>query len=278
MDIVHSPACLSFERPDHPDSPQRVRLAAEHLKSLGYTFVEPRMCSEEDLLRVHSKEHVQRIRDGVFFEVGTPGYKDIYDHARLAAGGAILAAERGGFSLMRPPGHHAGRNFHGGFSYFNNIAIAVARLGLKTLIIDIDGHHGNGTQDIFNHDPGVEYLSLHTVGFPGTGMTSGANYANSPFVGQVGDQVYLGHLEALLASAPQAELVAVSAGFDAFVGDPLASLGLSRDCFNTIGLMIQGLGLPTFSVLEGGYVPEELGPNIHAFLQGLAGVRVRLEA
>lgn len=278
MDIVHAPACLSFERPDNPDSPGRIRLAAEYLHSLGYTFVEPQMCSEEDLLRVHSEYHVQRIRDGAFFEVGTPGYKDIYDYARLAAGGAIMASERCGFSLMRPPGHHAGRNFHGGFSYFNNIAVAVARMGRKTLIVDFDGHHGNGTQDIFVHDPNVQYLSLHTTGFPGTGLTSGSNYANSPFFGQVGDRVYLSNMEALLAGAGEADMVAVSAGFDAFIDDPLASLGLSRECFFQIGGLIRGLQLPTFCVLEGGYVPDELGPNIHAFLQGLTGSRMKIQS
>ena len=271
MDIIHSPVCLQFERPDNPDSPLRMRLASEHLQSLGYPFFQPGPCSEKDLLRVHTAEHVQRIRDGAFFEIGTPGYKDIYAYACLAAGGAIMASERKGFSLMRPPGHHAGRNFHGGFSYFNNIAIAVARLGLQTLIIDFDAHHGNGTQDIFTNDPKVQYISLHSTGFPGTGLTSGSNYANSPFFGQVGDRIYLQNMEALLANAAAAELVAVSAGFDGYLLDPLASLGLSRECYTEIGRLIQRLDRPTFCVLEGGYAAQELGPNIHAFLQGLTG-------
>ena len=271
MQIIHSPKCLEYEFENHPESPERVRLAAEYLRQRRYTFAEAGECTEEDLLRVHTREHVDRIRWGSFFELDTPAAQYMYSYARLAVGAAIAAAESVSFSLMRPPGHHAGRDFNGGFSYFNNMAAAVAKLGRKTLIVDIDGHHGNGTQDIFFKDERVHYCSLHGTGFPGTGLTSGSGYFNNPFFGRVGDRSYLENLEALLASVPESELVAVSAGFDAFADDPVASLGLSRDCFRQIGQRIASLQRPTFCVLEGGYNAEELGPNIHSFLQGLTG-------
>lgn len=269
MDVIHSPKCLEYELQGHPESPQRIRLAADYLRRQGYTFIEPVACSEEDLLRVHTREHVDRIRRGSAFELDTPSRPEMYAFACLAVGAAITAAERQAFSLMRPPGHHAGRDFNGGFSYFNNIASAVAKLGRRTLIVDFDGHHGNGTQDIFRDDPKVHYLSLHGRGFPGTGLTSGSRYSNNALFGQVGDSVFLKSLEALLAHTPQTEQLAVSAGFDAYVDDPLASLGLSQDCYHQVGRLLAGLRLPTFCVLEGGYVPEALGPSIHSFLLGL---------
>ena len=103
----------------------------------------------------------------------------IYDYALLSAGGALLAAQKNGISLMRPPGHHAGRNGKAmgvstlGFCYFNNIAIAVRKMNEQTLILDIDGHHGNGTQEIFQGDPNVKFISLHRYPtYPGTGLRS----------------------------------------------------------------------------------------------------------
>jgi acetoin utilization deacetylase AcuC-like enzyme len=159
--IIFSEKCLEYRWPGHIEGPQRVRKAFEFLKK-KYAFVKPKPASLEDLLKVHSKEYVDLIKNaraGSYLDGDTPVPENIYEYANLSAGGAILAAREKGFSLMRPPGHHAGRNGKAlgaatlGFCYFNNIATAVKSLDLPTLILDIDGHHGNGTQEIILGDP-----------------------------------------------------------------------------------------------------------------------------
>lgn len=272
MKIIFDKRCLEFGEPGHPESPERVRRAAEYLRD-GYEFLQPEPAGEEDLLLVHTPRLVESVRDGTFFDFDCPRYPDIYDYALLAAGGAILASQASGFSLMRPPGHHVGKDFLGGFCYFNNIAIAVKRSGKRTLIVDIDGHHGNGTQDIFMGDPQVVYVSLHRSPlYPGTGLDSVRNCLNFPLPARCGDEIYLETLDRALQQVLEGftpERVAISAGFDGYERDPLASLGLSTTAYRKIGERIAKLGLPSFAVLEGGYVPEALGPNIAALIAGL---------
>lgn len=278
MKLVFSKRCLEYGDPYHPENPRRVRKAYEILKELGYEFVEPEPASEEDLLRVHSQRYVEVIRSEGFFDPDTPAYPDIYEYARLAAGGALKAAEIHGFSLMRPPGHHAGRNGLAlgaptlGFCYFNNMAVAVRKLGLPTLIVDIDGHHGNGTQEIFMGDSKVRFLSLHRGGiYPGTGWESGPNFANIP-LDEVGDEKYLRCLEKGLrkVGAEKCEVIGISAGFDSHAGD-LSSLGLTSEGFRRIGKKLAEYGKPVFGVLEGGYVGENLARDLHALIEGLEG-------
>ena len=272
MKIIFDERCLEFNEPGHPESPERVRRAVEYLRS-RYGFLQPEPAGEEDLLLVHTPRLVESVRDETFFDFDCPRYPDIYDYALLSAGGAILASETSGFSLMRPPGHHVGKDFLGGFCYFNNIAVAVKRSGKPTLIVDIDGHHGNGTEDIFMGDPQVVYLSLHRSPlYPGTGLDSVRNCLNFPLPARCGDEVYLETLNKALQQALDGftpEQVALSVGLDGYERDPLASLGLSTAAYREIGERIAELGLPIFAVLEGGYVAEALGPNIAALIQGL---------
>ncbi|MCK4313362.1 histone deacetylase, partial [Candidatus Bathyarchaeota archaeon] len=129
MKIVFSKKCLEYGS-GHIEGPERVRRAYEVLKEKNYDFLVPEPASEEDILRVHDADYVQRFKDGFVEDADTPAYEGIYEYARLSAGGAILAAEVNGFSLMRPPGHHAGRRGKAlgvgtkGFCYLNNVAIA----------------------------------------------------------------------------------------------------------------------------------------------------------
>ena len=280
MKVVFSHRCLEYYEPGHPESPIRVRAAYQFLKERGYEFVEPTPASEADLLKVHTKEYVERIKSGRFWDPDTPAYENIYEYARLSAGGAILAARIGGFSLMRPPGHHAGRSGLAlgapslGFCYFNNIAIAIRSLDRGALIVDIDGHHGNGTQEIFLGDDRVWYVSLHRSPlYPGTGLRSEKNCLNFPLPRNAGDELYLKALKKALEMVDLGgvEVVGISAGFDAHAHDPLASLGLTSRCYRKIGQMIASLGRPVFAVLEGGYNPKYIGLNIHELIQGLEG-------
>lgn len=272
--IVFSEKCLAYGS-WHVEGPARVRKAYEILKERGYEFLEPEPASEEDLLRVHDGEYVWMLKKGLIEDGDTPAYENIFEYAKLSAGGAILAAGVKGFSIMRPPGHHAGRNGAAlgantrGFCYLNNVAIAVRHLGKPTLILDIDGHHGNGTQEIFFGDDKVMYVSLHRhPHYPGTGAVSEANCLNFPLWGDCGDEAYLETLDGALGMVDvgRFEVVAVSAGFDTHRGD-LASLGLTEKGYREIGKRIAALKKPTFFVLEGGYVGEQIGKDIDELLK-----------
>ena len=233
--IVYSEKCLSYGT-WHIEGPQRVKIASEILKAKGYEFVEPTPASEDALLTVHDAEYLWNLKKGTVEDPDTPAYENIYEFAKLSAGGALLASKINGFSLMRPPGHHAGRNgaalgvYTRGFCYANNMAIAVKKLGKRMLILDIDGHHGNGTQEIFQ---GEETLDKA-----------------------------LGALD-----LSKFEAMGVSCGFDTHLGD-LATLGLIEQDYFNIGKRIASLGKPAFFVLEGGYVGENVGMDIDNLLMG----------
>jgi acetoin utilization deacetylase AcuC-like enzyme len=274
--IVFSEKCLGYGQL-HIENPERVRKAAEILKEEGYEFVVPEPASEDDLLRVHDMEYVWNLKKSLVEDPDTPAYDNIYEFARLSAGGAILAAKVNGFSIMRPPGHHAGTfgaalgAYTRGFCYLNNIAVAVKHLDKSTLILDIDGHHGNGTQEIFFGDKRLMYVSLHRhPNYPGTGAVSEGSCLNFPLPPDCGDEVYLRTLDEALnkVDVGRFEVVAVSAGFDQHAGD-LASLGLTNDCYGQIGKRIAALRKPTFFVLEGGYNGENVGKDIDQLLKGV---------
>jgi len=273
--IVFSEKCLNYGG-WHIEGPTRVKMAHNFLKEKNYEFLEPTSASEEDILRVHDADYIWNLKKGLVEDPDTPAYEDIYEHARLSAGGAILAAKINGFSLMRPPGHHAGRSgaalgvYTRGFCYVNIIAVAMKVLGVPALIMDIDGHHGNGTQEIFQGDKEVVYVSLHRYPhYPGTGAYSKGNCLNFPLPADCGEQRYLETLDEALSMVDMGkfEVVAVSVGFDAHHGD-LASLGLTENSYKEIGKRIGLLKKPTFFVLEGGYMGEQNGRDIDQLLKG----------
>jgi len=276
--IIYSKKCLEYGDPYHPENAARVDEAVKILRKADYDFIEPSPAKIDDILRAHTREYADGVRNGTANDVDTPAYQNIYDYARLAAGAAILAANTGGFSLMRPPGHHAGKNGAAlgapsrGFCYFNNIAIAVKFLGKKTVIIDFDAHHGNGTQEIFKGDQNVDYISIHRQNvFPQTGSITCGNCRNYPLVADCGPIAYFeafkNALDEAAANISSCEVIAVDAGFDGHQND-LVSLGLQTEDFFRIGNMIGALKKPTFFVLEGGYNGKNLGEDIDAFLQG----------
>ena len=278
MKIIFSEKCLEYSWPGHIERPERIRKALELLRQ--YEFLEPKPASQEDLLRVHSREYVNLIKNtesGSYLDGDTPAPPNIYEYALLSAGAALLAAQKHGFSLMRPPGHHAGRNGRAmgastlGFCYFNNLAIAIKKLDKSTLILDIDGHHGNGTQEVFQGDPKVTFISLHRhPTYPGTGLRSEGNCLNFPLSYSAGDSLYLKTLEQALSHVDMAnvEVVGISAGFDAHQGD-LASLGLTYEGYREIGRKVGALEKPVFGVLEGGYVGEYVGRDLDELISGI---------
>ena len=230
-------------------------------------------------------------RPGWFcFDTATPLVAGSFAAAVAAADAALTAADlvAGGapaaYALCRPPGHHAGPGYYGGFCLLNNAAIAarvLSRLG-RVAVVDVDFHHGNGTQDIFWEDPQVLYVSLHGdpaahyPHFTGAAEEAGGGAGrgttrNLPLPDGTGDDAYLEALAgamALVAGFEPATLV-VSAGFDTFAGDPIGAFAVTTAGFARIGAALAGAGRPTVVVQEGGYALEALGANAVALLAGL---------
>jgi acetoin utilization deacetylase AcuC-like enzyme len=205
----------------------------------------------------------------------------------LTAADLVLGGERAAYALCRPPGHHAAADMYGGFCYLNNAAIAARHIQAavgRVAILDVDYHHGNGTQSIFYADPTVLFCSLHVhpdQDFPffwggaderGAGQGAGLNW-NWPLPRDTDDARYLGTLDAALAIIRdfKARYLVVSAGFDVVMGDPVGCFAVTTRGLQQIGLRIAALGLRTVIVQEGGYALENLGENAVAFLQPFSG-------
>jgi len=276
MKIIFDSRCLEYSSPGHPESPQRVKLAYDYLKDKNYEFILPRDFSEELILNVHTWEHITRVKKGNFYDPDTPRIEGIYSYAKLAVEGAITAYEVAmndgvAFSLMRPPGHHAGKNFLGGFCYLNNIAVAGAKAlneGKRVAILDIDAHHGNGTQDIFMGRENVIYISLHQVPlYPGTGLHSQITCYNFPLPPETRNEEYLNAWEEALQiiSEFNPDVVALSLGLDTYCEDLLTNFQLTFEVYEKIGEGLKKFR-PLFAVLEGGYT-SHLGSLIDAIFK-----------
>jgi acetoin utilization deacetylase AcuC-like enzyme len=246
-------------------------------------WIEGAAASEADLLRCHTAEHVARVRDVVeptLLDPDTICTATSYEAALLAAGTAIEAARRGGFALVRPPGHHALPGRAMGFCLFDNVAVAARAVQAegveRVAIVDFDVHHGNGTQAIFWDDPSVLFVSLHQWPFyPGSGGPGEQNEAtlNVPLAAGCGDEEYARAFEELVEPAVERfepELVLVSAGFDAHEEDPLAEMRVTAGGFRDLARRCAALGPRTAAVLEGGYNLETLPTLVAAALEGFA--------
>ena len=217
------------------------------------------------------------------FDAQTPIVEGTYSaalaaaHCALTGADLLLAGDRAAYVLCRPPGHHAGRALYGGYSYLNNAALAAAHLLPRgpVAILDIDYHHGNGTQDIFYTSDQVLFISLHADPnraypfFSGhaaeQGADAGAGYnRNFPLPASTDDTHYLDVLDQALDLIKQfvpTHLI-VSTGLDIYRDDPLGDFDLSQDAFSHIGSHIAALSLPTLLVQEGGYNIDQAGALI----------------
>lgn len=224
------------------------------------------------------------------YDASCPITADTWHSARWSAMTAAHAARQvmsgasSCYALARPPGHHASQDVAGGFCYFNNSAIAAQQLLEKfdrVAIIDVDVHHGNGTQRIFYERNDVLTLSIHAdpVRFypffwgyaEETGQGEGEGYnANLPLPRGTEDKGYMQVLETALSRvasfSPQAIVVAL--GLDAHEGDPFRGMRITTQGFGDIGGQLGALSLPTVLVQEGGYLSDELGENLASFLNG----------
>jgi acetoin utilization deacetylase AcuC-like enzyme len=224
---------------------------------------------EEYITLVHSKDYLELIKNAcVNREVLAEVYlsPNTYDAAITAVGLTVLAAEQGDFAVVRPPGHHAKPGRADGFCLFNNIAIATQKLvneGKKVFILDFDGHHGDGTQQIFYRSDRVLYCSIHqqyTYPWTGkkdeTGEGEGKGFTmNFPLPAGSGDKEFLGAVDEAIIRAKdfKPDVVGVSAGFDAYEKDRLLNLKYTLDGYYQCGLKLSTAFENIFAVLEGGY-------------------------
>ena len=224
---------------------------------------------EEFITLVHSEPYLRMVRDActnhqVLAEVYLS--PESYQAACSATGLAVMAAEGSDFAVVRPPGHHAKAERADGFCLFNNIAVAAQNLvneGKKVFILDIDGHHGDGTQEIFYRSDKVFFCSIHQqYAYPGTGARNetgagdGLGYTmNFPLSEGSGDKELLEAVDAAILRAGEfkPDVVGVSAGFDGYVDDRLLDLNYTLDAYYECGLRLGQTFDRIFAVLEGGY-------------------------
>jgi acetoin utilization deacetylase AcuC-like enzyme len=280
MIIIHDPRCTEYAAPGHPERPARIASSAPFLKERhpDWEWQEPNPASEAAILRAHSSAHLERIREAASaFDADTPAYPGILEHALRAAGaalevGAIAINGSAAFSLMRPPGHHATRDRAMGFCYFSHIAVAALDAlengADRVAIWDFDAHHGNGTEDIVANNERIMFASIHQFpGYPGTGTRSFANIRNFPVAPLTPRAAHVPEvrraLDELIAFQP--DLLLVSAGFDAYAGDPITEMSLAPEDFATFGQWLRETGIPAGAILEGGY-SDELPELIDRFL------------
>jgi acetoin utilization deacetylase AcuC-like enzyme len=278
---VHGEAYLAFLWAAHSDW----RAAGRDGDASGYAWPVVRR-RPLDLDRIDA-------RLGAFsFDASSPiaagTWEGAYWSAQTALTGldAVLAGERAAFALCRPPGHHAGADYLGGYCYLNNAAIAaeaaLAAGKARVAILDVDYHHGNGTQDIFYARSEVLFVSIHAdpaMDYPyfwghadetGEGAGEGATL-NLPLPRGTALVAYVPALEAALAriAAFAPELLVVSYGADTYAEDPISHFRLETADYALLARRIAQLGLPTLVVMEGGYAVDALGANVASFLGGL---------
>src|SRR5687768_2869801 len=248
MLILHDPQCAEYGSALRPEQPARVIESVEHLRAAhpSWEWRLPPTASDALLLLAHTPAHLKRLRKPSDFDSDTPFFSDIEDHARRAVGAAVMAAEyaltsaQPVFSLMRPPGHHATASQAMGFCYLNAIAIATlyaqSNLGAQRVAVwDFDAHHGNGTEAILQGRENFLFTSVHqSPGYPGTGTSSFKNCHNWPVAPQCAAKRHMAalreSLDRVISFAPN--LILVSAGFDAYIDDPITSMTLEIKDFS----------------------------------------------
>jgi acetoin utilization deacetylase AcuC-like enzyme len=312
IQIFTDPGCLAHRTPrGYPERPERLSGIVEHLRGRGWPFAGALPASgghREAVVAVHDAEYVDRLEravergDSLIDSADNPLSPGTWEAAWAAVGATLAGADwvaagegRAAFAAVRPPGHHAERATAMGFCFFNNVAVAAEHLrrrhgASRVAIFDFDVHHGNGTQHLFEERGDVFYASTHQSPFyPGTGAANetgrgpGAGATlNVPLPAGTGDGLYeeviTGRiLPALRRFAP--DVLLLSAGFDAWRGDPVGGMRVSEEGFRRWGELLRGLaaevcGGRVLAVLEGGYDLASLPRLVESHLEGLAGGRI----
>jgi acetoin utilization deacetylase AcuC-like enzyme len=305
--LFHHPSSLQHDPGPHPEQPARIVAIEDALDARGWLGFERRLspqASRAQLEAVHPARLIDGVRElceagGGAIDADTIVSPGSWEAALHGAGGAVAVVDallgpagdaRLAVSVHRPPGHHAEINRSMGFCLFNNVAVAARHArdahGIgRVLILDVDVHHGNGTQDVFFATDDVLFVSIHQWPlYPGTGAAGeigtgpGAGYTiNLPVPPGSGDAAFgslVEHVAVPLARAYAPGLILVSAGFDAHADDPLAGCEVTDAGYSTMGASVRaladGLDVPVGVVLEGGYDLGALSRGLIALLEALA--------
>ncbi len=302
--FLEHPSSLEHDTGRHPEQPERITAINAELERrgwMGLRRLQSEPVSRSALEAVHPVDYIDAIervsaQGGGHLDVDTVASERSYEAALHAAGGAaqlvslLLAGEaESGFSVHRPPGHHATRDRAMGFCLFNNIAVA-AQHALdaggceRVLILDWDVHHGNGTNDLFHASDRVLFISIHQSPlYPGTGAArdvgtdAGVGYTvNLPVAPGAGDTVFrslVDHIAVPLALSYEPQLVLISAGYDAHREDPLADCEVTEEGYaemtRSMRRVAGELGVPVGVVLEGGYALDALARSVAATVEVL---------
>ena len=302
--LISHPACLEHLTPlGHPERPDRLRAVEQALEAEKFQSLvreQAPMASLEHIALCHPMDYIEEIRDAapnegiVHLDADTSMSPGSFEAALRAAGGAMFAVDEvlakkasNAFVATRPPGHHAETARPMGFCFFDNVAIAARyaqqRHGIaRAAIVDFDVHHGNGSQEIFWSDKSVMYCSTHQMPlFPGTGavIESGEHntVVNAPLRPGDGGELFRAALETRVLPRLadfRPELIIISAGFDAHMRDPLASINLDENDFVWATQKLMDIadgcaGGRIVSVLEGGYDLRALGNSVAAHVTAL---------
>jgi acetoin utilization deacetylase AcuC-like enzyme len=254
------------------------------LREFPENFEDEDVDGEPFMTLVHPESYIKYIKDCCYDEKTLAEVNltsQSWEAAKTAVGLSVLASMQGDFAAVRPPGHHAGVESYSGFCLFNNIAIAAQRLvnkGKKVVIIDIDAHHGNGTQDIFYNSDKVLYISFHQAftyphtGYPGeTGKGAGEGHTlNIPIMPGGDDKIFLSTIDKIIVQAQKFEpqVVAVSAGFDGYFKDKMMNFNFSLKAYYECGFKLGRAFNNIFAVLEGGY-HEDIYACVTNFVNGI---------
>jgi len=297
---------------DHPECPERLLAVNKRISSAPFykelLLVSPEEPAIEIIEAIHVPSYIQRIQREI--ESGAPYIdtmdtavsRDSYKAALMAVGGAVAVCDligagtvKNAFCAIRPPGHHAEKDYAEGFCLFNNIAIAAAYLKKtflyeKIAIIDWDVHHGNGTQHSFYEDDSVYYMSLHQFPhFPGTGAIhergtgKGEGFTlNLPMSPGDGDSQYLNTFHSRILPELESfkpDIILVSAGYDAHRADPLSSINLTTGCFYEMTSLLMEAADKfcngrLIAFLEGGYNLDALANSVDKTMQALLGLKL----
>lgn len=305
-ELFRNPICLEHVTlPGHPERSDRLRVldqVFEHENFDSLVRLEARLADPQSVLLAHPQSHLDKVRNaipetGIVQVDGDTTMSPLSFNAAMAAiGGAMEAVDHvfegkadNAFVATRPPGHHAERETAMGFCLFNQAAIAARHAqqvhgAERVAIIDFDVHHGNGTQDIFFDDPSVIYCSTHQMPlYPGTGAkseTGKGNIVNAPLASNDGSDHFREAFKTRILPAlrdASADLIIISAGFDAHHRDPLAQINLVAEDFDWATGKIMEIAEGSaqnrlVSLLEGGYdllgLAESAGAHIYRMMKG----------